>query len=242
MAEEERKKAAEKRKAEEKAARARNRENERAFAGTSSRREGGGRRAGAEDVGSFEKHTKGIGMRLLQKMGYKKGEGLGKGASGISRALETQLRPRNMGMGFNNFKENVNDPTRTTKRGDEDEEDSADEMDLDEATKAREKEKKAREQSMWKKRNELRRQKREYKTAEEVLAEKQGNGSPAQTLERLNIIDMRGAHATVVKAGELHKSVARTEEEDLMLPELQHNLKLVVDLAEPAAEQWTKRK
>ena len=232
MAEEERKKAAEKRKAEEKAARARNRENERAFAGTSSRREGGGRRAGAEDVGSFEKHTKGIGMKLLQKMGYKKGEGLGKGASGISRALETQLRPRNMGMGFNNFKENVNDPTRTTKRGDEDEEDSEDEMDLDEATKAREKEKKAREQSMWKKRNELRRQKREYKTAEEVLAEEQENGSPAQTLERLNIIDMRGAHATVVKAGELHKSVARTEEEDLMLPELQHNLKLVVDLAE----------
>ena len=50
---------------------------------------------------------------------------------------------------------------------------------------------------MWKKRNELRRQKREYKTAEEVLAEEQENGSPAQTLERLNIIDMRGAHATV---------------------------------------------
>ena len=237
MAEEERKAAAARRKAEEKAARARNKDNEDAFAGTSSRRGGGAKSRQAEEIGSFEKHTKGIGLKLLEKMGYKKGEGLGKGASGISRALETQLRPKNMGMGFNNFKENVNDPTRTSKR-DEEEDESDDDMDVDEATRARDQAKRAQEQTMWKKRNELRRQKREYKTAEELLAEednkaREAGGGAQGGREKLNIIDMRGAHAQVVDANQLHKSrVVSADEDGTLLPELQHNLKLVVDLAE----------
>ena len=237
MAEEERKAMAARRKAEEKAARARNKDNEDAFAGTSSRREGGAKSRQAEDIGSFEKHTKGIGLKLLEKMGYKKGEGLGKGASGISRALETQLRPKNMGMGFNNFKENVNDPTRASKR-DEEEDESDDDMTVDEATRVRDQAKRAQEKTMWKKRNELRRQKREYKTAEELLAEedekaREAGGSAQGSRKKLSIIDMRGAHAQVVDANQLHKSrVVSTDEDGTLLPELQHNLKLVVDLAE----------
>lgn len=62
----------------------RNKDNEDVFAGTSSRRDGGGRNSRAnDDVGLFEKYMKGIGMKFLEKMGYKKGEGLGKGVSGI---------------------------------------------------------------------------------------------------------------------------------------------------------------
>ncbi|KAM3728024.1 Zinc finger CCCH-type with G patch domain-containing protein [Dirofilaria immitis] len=46
-------------------------------------------------IGDWEKHTRGIGMKLLLKMGYRAGEGLGRKSDGIVHAIQPVIFPRN---------------------------------------------------------------------------------------------------------------------------------------------------
>eukprot|EP00982_Pelagococcus_subviridis_P006716 30274-Pelagococcus_subviridis.AAC.6 len=199
-------------------------------------------------------------------MGYKKGGGLGKDGSGMTAPMETQMRPKTMGMGFGDFKEagqlnrakgsKAAEAVARKKARDA----GAEEEDLEDAAEneARRKraEKETRERAMWKKRDDLRRARREYRTAEEVLAEQEkadaaaaraaaagvpvDRGSHAAHRPKMTIIDMRGGGGARVvtdltRLGEDAPPAdggGGGDDDDVPLPELQHNLRLIVDLAE----------
>ena len=49
--------------------------------------------------GEFEKHTRGIGAKLLEQMGYQAGTGLGRNKQGIVNPLQPEARPKRAGLG-----------------------------------------------------------------------------------------------------------------------------------------------
>ena len=58
-----------------------------------------------KDFASFESTSKGFGSKMLAKMGWVKGQGIGKAGHGVVNPLEQKLRPNSMGLGFGGFKE-----------------------------------------------------------------------------------------------------------------------------------------
>ncbi|KDP38622.1 hypothetical protein JCGZ_03975 [Jatropha curcas] len=52
-------------------------------------------------VGSFEVHTKGFGSKMMAKMGYVEGGGLGKDGQGMAEPIEVIQRPKSLGLGAN---------------------------------------------------------------------------------------------------------------------------------------------
>ncbi|XP_061920248.1 G patch domain-containing protein 3 [Entelurus aequoreus] len=68
-------------------------------------------------IGSFEKFTKGFGRRVMEKQGWKDGEGLGSSQIGISEALENEGKhPRcKRGFGYHGEKLNLHNAKRPRK-------------------------------------------------------------------------------------------------------------------------------
>ncbi|KAI4354017.1 hypothetical protein L6164_002918 [Bauhinia variegata] len=172
---------------------------------------------GTKDVGSFEKHTRGIGMKLLKQMGYAGAGGLGKNQQGIVAPIETKMRPKNMGMGFNDFKEAAVLPVLKES------EEKKSLPGVPQPAVGRSNDR------LWSKQSKLKKKKEEkYVTAEELLASKEE--------EDLHIVqkvyDMRGPQVRVYTNLSDLNAEEKAKENDVPMPELQHNVALILRLAE----------
>ncbi|KAG9449842.1 hypothetical protein H6P81_009807 [Aristolochia fimbriata] len=162
------------------------------------------------EVGEFERHTKGIGMKLLEKMGYTSG-GLGKHEQGVVVPIEAKLRPKNMGMGFNDFKENKLPVLEESE-----------EKRPTQFTVGLSKEK------LWLKQN--RGKKKDTNNIDELLTKKQEERSVTGIIEK--VYDMRGPRVRVLTNLENLNAEEDEKESEVPMAELQHNVKLIIDLAE----------
>ncbi|KAL2338477.1 hypothetical protein Fmac_012923 [Flemingia macrophylla] len=70
--------------------------------------------ASSANIGSFEEHTTGFGSKMLAKMGYMEGTGLGKNGQGMAEPIEVIQRPKSLGLGVE-FSNNPTEPSQPTK-------------------------------------------------------------------------------------------------------------------------------
>ncbi|GJQ11912.1 hypothetical protein GpartN1_g3703.t1 [Galdieria partita] len=172
-------------------------------------------------LGSWEKYTKGFGSKMLQKMGFT--GRLGAYEQGLSKPLEPQVRPKNLGLAADGFQEKAkvnNNITRKTRNNVSNVVNSETESQF------------IPEKKRWKKR---------------VVVEKQQvldiNRELSQTVNDI-IIDMRGPEKRSLN----HISEGISTEEqihdtkpDKFLPELQYNIRILKDLTKTDWEQSTEQ-
>lgn len=77
----------------------RNRESESQSGKSKQSGRGGSVRRAPQSVGAFERHTKGFGSRMMVKMGFVEGMGLGKDSQGIVHPLAAVRLPKSRGLG-----------------------------------------------------------------------------------------------------------------------------------------------
>ncbi|XP_050394866.1 tuftelin-interacting protein 11 [Patella vulgata] len=187
-----------------------------------------------KEFGGWEKHTRGMGQKLLQKMGYVAGQGLGKTGQGITTPVEAVKRKGKGAIAYHGSERSERSlKDYPAAHSDEDEE----------------KEFKVKLQQ-WKRQPEGKKKpKYNYKTAQELIDS--GVGKKRKVIDKtqmskVKVIDMTGREQRVLSG---YHAIAQRhdkpdEEEDVIdlqneniprsfdMPELLHNLNLLVDMAE----------
>lgn len=184
-----------------------------------------------KEFGSFEKYTKGFGMKMLQQMGYEPGKGLGKDGQGIVYPVEAFKREGRGALGsYGPERSKKAQELRPVYDEEEDEEE------------------KFREQlQQWKKTEEgYSKPKYVYKTVDEVKATGGSKKGPSISLKhsKIKVVDMTGPETKILtgygsiaqqhaKPGEVPPTTSvRDAEAAFAMPELTYNLNLLIDMAE----------
>ncbi|PCH36375.1 TFP11-domain-containing protein [Wolfiporia cocos MD-104 SS10] len=179
-----------------------------------------------EERQHFNKLQSSFGARMLAKMGWEAGTGLGTSGEGIVTPVESKLRPKGMGLAFKGFKEKTDQAKAEAKRRGE--AISDDEEERPTARKARKNAEKAQEEraNAWK-RPRKGKTRVEHKTYEQILAEA---GQEARQAGIGQIIDATGATLREVSSLADISTASWTPTTDPMrLPEVRHNLRLITE-------------
>lgn len=169
-----------------------------------------------QQFGQWEKHTKGIGSKLLQKMGWKPGQGLGTDADrGLVKPIEVKLRPKGVGLGTVEERTEADRQLQQKKKALEQK---------DAATKAK--------RDLWKRQETTAAKRVAFKTVEEILAEEMADLREDQRSAVTKVLDMRGPE--VKELGPRQKLADIVSPIDLSgaegyLPELRFNVQLLAD-------------
>ncbi|XP_005104240.1 tuftelin-interacting protein 11 [Aplysia californica] len=184
--------------------------------------------------GSWERHTKGIGQKLLLKMGHKPGEGLGKKGQGITTPVEAVKRKGHAAIGYYGKERSERSLKDFPVKDEEEEEEKEFKKQL----------------SQWRKQpveGKKKQPKYVYKTAQEVLDSggvRRSRPAP-DAATKVKVIDMTGKEQRVLSGYHaIGKGHDKPDEEEVLvvpeaprtrafdMPELMHNLNLLVDMAE----------
>ncbi|XP_053397449.1 tuftelin-interacting protein 11-like [Mercenaria mercenaria] len=187
------------------------------------------------DIGDWEKHTKGLGMKLMQKMGFEVGKGLGKNKQGITTPVEAVKRKgQKAGIAFHGSERSdrslIDFPVQ--------------DQEAQEAKEFKE------QLSQWRKEPEGKKKKIKYvyKTAQEAIeiGSSKKKGVKSQ-MSNVKVIDMTGKEKKVLTGYHtISNRHDRPDDDDddipviqekstttaFSMPELTHNLNLLVDMSE----------
>ena len=186
-----------------------------------------------KQFGAWEKHTKGFGMKMLQKFGFQPGKGLGRDGEGISRPIDVKLRGGRGTIGA---------------YGSERTQQSKEDFPVVDSDEEEEKKHQA-ELAQWRREPEGGKKSKvryNYRTADEVRTsgvKVAGQKAPStrKPAQQVKVLDMTGPEQRVyhgydrIHSQHAHPEAASqqaAEPEITFLPELFHNVVLLVDLAE----------
>ena len=182
--------------------------------------------AALNNIGKWEKHTKGIGKKLLEKFGFT--GRLGAKENGITAAIEVRVRPGTIGIGFGDFNESSSSAANKKVESEWRQKDLKEKSEISYVEKLAES--KGWKKSKIKKKNNSK--KNEFATPEMLM--KMALAKEEQQSQQQIILDMRGEHAKVITdASEINKTptAISTPQQPKFGEELLFNINLVCDMA-----------
>lgn len=190
----------------------------------------------SKGVGKWEQYTRGIGAKLLLQMGYEPGKGLGKDLQGISNPVQAAVRKGRGAIGAYGPEVHSSVDDKPKRRIDEDEK---------EAQEFKEK------LHQWRKGDEPvskgKKQRYYYRSVEDIIEKGKKRTAFSDNLRKklgnVTVIDMTGPEKRVLSGyhalGQtkvidetLYDHQPTKKSSNFALPELMHNLNLIVDMCE----------